>query len=248
MAKPKTTMLLLDQIVAVSDIQPRKSMNMDVVKNYVEDLGYGAVFPPVIVFNEGEGSERNFLADGYHRLFAHRDAGHETIECEVHEGGLFEAQMYAWGANTQHGFRRSSKDAQRCVKAALLKMGQDHTQEQIADVCRVHRNTVSKIHTQMLADGEYEAGGVDAPKARKPKKPTTKDLAPTKPEPTQEEAEAESLRGFVKGINEMPFPGQDSGHLPLTAEDLKYIQNAAMWLSQAHVAHQKKPADETIPL
>ena len=51
--------------------------------------------------------------------------------------------MFALGANTTHGIRRSNRDKINAVKLAL-KDPQilELTQQQIADICRVSRETV----------------------------------------------------------------------------------------------------------
>ena len=61
-------------------------------------------FPPVIVFREGDDY---WLADGFHRVAARRQAGIRHIEAEIREGTKRDAVLYAAGANAHHGLRRT---------------------------------------------------------------------------------------------------------------------------------------------
>jgi hypothetical protein len=57
-----------------------------VVAQYAEAMRGGAAFPPPVVFSEG--GDDHHLADGFHRVAAHRLAhpDKEEIECDVHPG------------------------------------------------------------------------------------------------------------------------------------------------------------------
>jgi hypothetical protein len=85
--------------------QARDKINQDVVNDYAQLLSEGAVFPPVVVFGE-----KNILADGWHRYFAHRAAGIKEIEVESHEGGVREAIFYGFGANKHRGLQMNQAD------------------------------------------------------------------------------------------------------------------------------------------
>ena len=234
--KPKKAKLSLDQIMATSDTQVRK-VDAKIVERYTEDLKDGAIFPPIIVFNEGGESQRWWLADGFHRLFAHRDADVPEIACEVHVGGLLEAQIYSYGANATHGFQRSRKDTTRAVELALQNPElAEFKQQDIADICGVTRRTVSRIKQRLVleaAEKEANRGKV------KPEPPTDADLRTSKPEPTQEEAEAEELRAAMKTIRAFPYGGEDSDKLPLDSNDIEEMEYCAGWLSHAVLVWRK---------
>jgi hypothetical protein len=103
--------------------QARDKINQDVVNDYAQLLGEGTIFPPVVVFGE-----KNILADGWHRYFAHRAAGFKEIEIDSREGDVRDAIFYGFGANKQRGLQmnqvltprvdhRSDADGQGVVQA-----------------------------------------------------------------------------------------------------------------------------------
>ncbi len=96
--------------------QPRAALNSGAIEDYTQAMGAGAEFPPVRVFYDGTDY---WLADGFHRVKSARAAGHETIECEVHQGRLEDAQWYSFSANRTNGLRRTTSDKQRAVRSAL---------------------------------------------------------------------------------------------------------------------------------
>ena len=236
MPKYPVIKLALENILATSETQPRTSIQMNLVSDYAEDLKNGAVFPPVIVFNEGEGSERYWLADGFHRLFAHRDADIGEIECEVHPGGKLEAKIYSLGANTTHGNRRTNADIRRAVDHALKdpEISKLSNQE-IADICRVHRNTI----TNYKSDKASEERQKKKAKGAKPKEPTEEDHRESKPPPTQAEIDRDELLSAVAIIKGFPYGGMDADErmaAGLPVEDLEY---ACEWLSHAVLVLRK---------
>jgi len=97
--------------------QPRAVLDFDAVEDYAEAMGAGAKFPPVTVFYDGS---EYWLADGFHRVKAAYAAGFDTINCELHQGTLEDAQWYSFSANRANGLRRTNTDKQRAVKSALV--------------------------------------------------------------------------------------------------------------------------------
>lgn len=238
----KARKIPLNNILATMDTQPRATINVDVVKRYAEDLADGAIFPPVIVFNEGGGSERNYLADGYHRLFAHRDCEKETILADVREGGLLEAKLFAWGANATHGFRRSRTDTTRAVEEALQdpEVEQKFSQQEIADICKVTRRTVSRIKQRLVVEeAERRAKKPDSGKVTV-EDPTEDDLRPSRPAPTQEEVEAGELREALAMIKAFPYGGEDTDKLALSGDDVADLKYVAGWCSHAVLVWSKE--------
>jgi hypothetical protein len=65
--KVKLSLITID-----AGTQARQKINQDVVNEYAQLMADGAVFPPIIVFGE-----KNILADGWHRYFAHRAGRHQ---------------------------------------------------------------------------------------------------------------------------------------------------------------------------
>jgi len=108
--------IALHRIIADERCQPRASMNADLVDDYAECMANGAVFPPLTVYSDGS---TYWLADGFHRLFAARQSGRETIDVDVKPGDLRAAILHAVGANALHGMRRTNQDKRRSVETLL---------------------------------------------------------------------------------------------------------------------------------
>jgi hypothetical protein len=100
--------------------QPRATINLQTVSDYMNDMASGAEFPPVDVFYDGSSY---WLADGFHRIKAAEKSGRAEIACDVLQGTQQDAQWYSFGANKGNGLRRTNHDKQRSVKAALQHPG-----------------------------------------------------------------------------------------------------------------------------
>lgn len=98
--------------------QPRLELDQELVKDYAEKMRDGAVFPPIVVFNDGS---ENWLADGFTRFFATKSNGGTSIEAEVRQGTLRDAKMYAWKANNKQGRPLTSND----IRGILFAMFAD---------------------------------------------------------------------------------------------------------------------------
>ena len=109
----KSEQISLSTIRIDSGTQMRVNQNNHVVDEYAEQLANGAEFPPVTVFTDGI---EYWLADGFHRYFAHLKAGLDTIACEVRQGTLHAALEYACRANQTHGLQRTNADKRRAVE------------------------------------------------------------------------------------------------------------------------------------
>ena len=96
--------------------QPRATIDVAAVADYMNAMADGASFPPVVVFYDGTSY---WLADGFHRIRAAEQAGSDEIACEVYQGTQQDAQWYSFGANKTNGLRRTNQDKQRAVKSAL---------------------------------------------------------------------------------------------------------------------------------
>lgn len=109
--------LPIAQIRLDGGTQPRSALDFAAIDDYAEAMAAGGKFPPAVVFHDGE---HYWLADGFHRLKAAFAAGFDTIECELRQGTLEDAQWYSFSANKTNGLRRTNEDKQRAVKSALL--------------------------------------------------------------------------------------------------------------------------------
>lgn len=96
--------------------QSRVAISMNVVAEYMEAMRGGSVFPPVVVFFDGE---QHWLADGFHRLAAAKRLARHEIDADVREGTVRDARLFSIGANASHGLRRTNADKRMCVNMLL---------------------------------------------------------------------------------------------------------------------------------
>lgn len=99
-------------------IQARVALSLDTVTEYADCIRRGDEFPPVTAFKDAEGVL--WLADGFHRYHAHREAGAVDIEADVRDGSHRDARLFAIRANQQHGLRRTRADKAKALDALLL--------------------------------------------------------------------------------------------------------------------------------
>jgi hypothetical protein len=149
------------QIRTDGGTQIRTSTYFDKIAEYAEAIADGIDFPPLTVFFDGEDY---WLADGFHRLAAHKAVGdaigatHLHVLCEVVEGSQAAAILCACGANAEHGIQRTDDDKRAAVDVVLKNplvsvdplSGEPWTDRRIARVCNVNHHLVAKrrlLHT-----------------------------------------------------------------------------------------------------
>lgn len=96
--------------------QARVALNQEVVKDYAEKMRDGEKFPEIIVFFDGSDY---WLADGFHRYFATKSNGTVSIECDVKNGTLDDATLFAFSANGKRGLSMSAEDNRNVIYAML---------------------------------------------------------------------------------------------------------------------------------
>lgn len=218
--------LRIDQIEATAATQVRKKLDRAVIADYQEALEAGAIFPPVDVFAE-KGSQRYILADGFHRIHATVDADIETIEVNVHEGGLHDALVYALGANEGHGLRRTSSDKRNAVMLALKDPQLSKMSfRDIGDVCRVSHEFVRQMKQDQVT-------GKTEKKAKVSTVDTEKHVRPSRPEPTQDNSDRRELRGAIATFKALPYGGDGAAKLELTADDAADLAYVSEWCAEA---------------
>lgn len=94
----------------------RTGLSEATVLEYTDAMRDGCVFPPLTVFYDGASY---WLADGFHRLESARCVGFREIEVELKLGNQREAILYAVGANSTHGLRRTPADKRHAVLMLL---------------------------------------------------------------------------------------------------------------------------------
>lgn len=111
--------LPLDAITVDDELQPRAKMDKPTWEEYGEALSTGATLPPVLVIAEPGPPRKLWLADGYHRVFAHRAAGAVEIDAEVRRGTREDALRLSLAANATHGKKRTLGDFKRGYAIAV---------------------------------------------------------------------------------------------------------------------------------
>lgn len=164
--------LWLAEIKTDGGTQSRAALNETTVADYREKLEEDEEkeFPPVIVFYDGA---NYWLADGFHRHAAYRQAGRSTIPVEVRQGTRRDAIFYSFGANASHGLPRSNEDKNRAVERMLQdpEWG-SWTNRRIGRVCGVSHSFVNKLRNKLFGkeDGEVEGAEVETVSSAAPAK------------------------------------------------------------------------------
>ena len=140
----------IDDIRTDGGTQPRDAIDTDVVSEYADAMRFGVEFPAVTVFYDGD---QYWLADGFHRLSAARQAGLNEINADVHQGSRRDAILHSVGANSSHGLRRTNADKRRAVMALLNDdEWRAWSDREIARRCAVNDKTVGNIRRELSAE------------------------------------------------------------------------------------------------
>lgn len=109
--------LTITSLVASPDVQSRAGgIVSTVVAEYAKAIENGDQFPPIDVFYD---ESQYIVADGFHRLEAHKKAEKAYISCRVFKGNVRDAILHSIGTNTKHGLRRRNVDKRRAVEMLL---------------------------------------------------------------------------------------------------------------------------------
>lgn len=136
----QTEIVNLDRIVLDAGTQMREQVNEAVIADYVEALD---ALPPITVMRVGK--SRLVLVDGFHRFYAHKRAGRDSIEIEIVEGStIAEAQFAAARSNARHGLRRTNAD-KRLAVVAVLGLKPHLSDREVADHVSVSHTTVANV-------------------------------------------------------------------------------------------------------
>ena len=144
--------------IAITDIKesgllhPRSKVNLEHVKALVEALEEKQDLDPLVVFWDKE-KDCNWLVDGYHRLYAYREVGITDVVCDIYDGNLKTATLWAAQANSQNKatLARSRKDKRKAVMQLLLDDEyQLLSDRQIAEKAKVSHSFVSNCRNELL--------------------------------------------------------------------------------------------------
>ena len=199
--------LSLDKIRIDGGTQSRAKIDQDVVVEYATAMQEGAKFPPVVVFHDGA---EYFLADGFHRYFAAKKAGSPGIKCDVKEGTLRDAILYSFGANHDHGLRRTTADKRKAVIAMLSDIEwQEWSDREIARQCQVSHPFVAAIRKELGAEKtetKFIKDGKVTSRKEKQKEELAEDPVATY---TEAEVERETMQAAVSELQKQNEELQD---------------------------------------
>jgi ParB-like nuclease domain len=152
-AAPALDDVTLRWIQLEGETQGRERLNPAVIRDYAEAMEEGAVFPPVVLFFDGDQSF--WIGDGHHRCWAAQQVGFTTIKAEVRQGGPREALLYACAANSSHGLRRTTADKHKAVTTLLedAEWG-GWSNREIARHCGVSEHLVRSLRPSRSDDGQ----------------------------------------------------------------------------------------------
>lgn len=149
------TELELSAICTDGGTQPRAELNQDLIVEYAEAMKAGAIFPPVIVFYDGA---HYWLADGFHRLAAAKQAGLDHISVGLQQGTRREAVLHSVGVNATHGLRRTNADKRRAVETLLRDPEWSQwSDREIARACGVSNRFVSNLAHDLTVNGSQSS-------------------------------------------------------------------------------------------
>ena len=155
--------LPLKKIRCDGGTQPRTTLYDKVIEEYAEAMREGAAFPPLIVFHDGK---NYWLADGFHRLGAAMNLELDTIECDVRQGTLTDAQWFSFSVNQSHGMRRTNDDKARAVKSALRHCKGERSDREIARHVGVGHDMVANHRQALIESGDLPSAAHLAESAR----------------------------------------------------------------------------------
>jgi hypothetical protein len=134
--------------------QSRAHLDESVVSEYADAMTDGTVLPAVIVYFDGA---EYWLADGFHRFFAHRKIGALKINADITNGSRRDAVLHSVGANGSHGLRRTNEDKRRSVDILLADAEwSSWSDREIAKKCCVSVSFVGAIRRPAVAEKQKE--------------------------------------------------------------------------------------------
>jgi Spy/CpxP family protein refolding chaperone len=191
--------------------QARVALNSAQVTEYAEAMREGEVFPPVVVFHDGSDY---WLADGFHRYHATKQLGFVSIDVEVKEGTVEEAQIYCFGANAKRGLSTNHEDNRSIITRMLEHpISGTWTNAEIARHVGVSKMTVGRVKASMEKAEEDTVKSFQRKDGKKVKVDTAK-LATKAKEPAKEEKEEKEenedhrIAELIDTINELNAENQ----------------------------------------
>jgi hypothetical protein len=181
--------------------QARLKLNQDVVKEYSEHMKDGDKFPPIMVFHDGS---EYWLADGFHRYFASKSNSALEIECDVRDGTLDDAILYAFSANGRRGLSMSAEDNRNIIIRMLQHpVWSKWSNAEIAKHVGVSKMTVGRVKTSLEKDKPAPTKKIYKDKHGNESTIETKNIGKTKEKKvTKEETATESDDHIVRELTD----------------------------------------------
>ncbi|MDF5724392.1 MAG: ParB N-terminal domain-containing protein [Rhizonema sp. PD37] len=215
----KVIYLELDEICRDGGTQPRAVINLHHVKLLEEQMEDGQQLEPITVFYDGE---LYWLADGFHRWYAHRNRQEDAIACVIYTGNRRDAVLYSVGANADNkpALPRSRVDKHRSV----ITLMQDEewgtwSDNQIAKQCKVSQPFVSKLRQNLT----YNVISENSTRTYKTKHGNVAKMHTAKIGNSQKKAIKEESRVRLKDDQPL-FPAQSGTITQLPLPDAAIVQ------------------------
>lgn len=217
--------------------QTREQLNDSSVSEYTEAFKNGAVFPPVTVFFDGSSF---WLADGFHRYSACKDAGFDSILANIINGTKRDAVLFSKGANADHGLPRSNAIKRKVVNDMLNdEEWSKWSDREIARACCVSHTFVQNLRPHLATLPDADSANAEIPVIRtverngKTYEQNTanigKNVATPKPEEHKKPSPVVNPEPYVMPADDEEFPSDDLD-LAQTCQDLEKERDAALEL------------------
>lgn len=170
----------LSQLTLDPGLQMRTELNQDVVNEYAQAMLDGDKFPAIVVFNDGD---KNYVAEGFTRCAAAKQAGLELINADVHMGTYEDAFDYAFTkANHGNGQRYKAADKVAAIKKAFTR--DRYVNKSDREIARIYKVANSFVSRLRKADGKQPEvievkRGDQTYEVKNPKKEAVNEPAPT---------------------------------------------------------------------
>src|SRR6266853_2708285 len=146
----------LTSILADPACQARVKIRPGVVRDcrraMAEQISEGGLrFPPIVLFTDGQ---HYWLADGFHRVLAARDAGLSEFAADVRPGTERDALLFSISCNGAHGLPRTNADKRKAVTLLLADAEWSQwSDREIARRCQVSPEFVHKVSRRASVNG-----------------------------------------------------------------------------------------------
>lgn len=164
-----TTQHILIEDILLGDrgleTQLRERTSDEAIERYAEAIERGDRLPAIELVPTGDGSY--FIADGWHRVFAHVQVGRGLIEAIVLPvvsgvDPLLTAKRYALRANQKHGLPLNKGDQRKRAEVALLMPDfSTFKLRALGKEIGVSKSTLGRVRMELVRKGILPAPGTD---------------------------------------------------------------------------------------